>query len=224
MGYMLLTDFRTEVQSSVGDRGFTNARLDRWINFGYLDLAGAIDFEELTETDTFNAVIGQNNYPIPIDARLIQLVINDTDETLLQFIDKSEFYRLNRTAQAPPLKWTRVEEEILLNPTPDATDSFITVYKKDPVRLLNDGDTTILPDTWDAAVTLLATYHGLLAIGQEQRATQWFARAVTYIQSRITQEEAFIRTPGLGLVYAVPQERMANALTEAQQASGVQGR
>lgn len=221
MAYMLLSDFRTEVQSAIGDRGFTNSRLDRWINFGYLDLAGAIDFEELTDTAAFAGVIGQNNYPVPADARIVQLVINETDQRLLQFVDKSEFFRLERTVNAPPLKWTRVNDEILLNPTPDATDSFTIVYKKDPTRLINAADLIVLPDTWDAAVTILGTYHGLLAVGEEQRATQWFARAVNYIQSRITQEETFIRTPGLGLTYAVPGERAINALTEAQQAAGV---
>lgn len=220
MGYMDLADFRTEVQSSVGDRDFPDARLDRWINFGYLDLVGAIDFEEFTTSNAFSTVAGQTTYTIPADTRLIQIVKDVTNQKSLQFIDKTEFYRLNGTLQDLPLKWTRVGDQVLLHPIPSGVFSINTIYKRDAIRLTDPTDETMLPDTWDAAVTLLSVYHGLLAIGQEQRATQWFARAVNYIQSRVTQEEAFVRTPGLGLTYAVPQEILLGALTEAQQAAG----
>lgn len=225
MGYMALSDFRTEVQSALGNRDFSDARLDRWINFGYLDLVGAIDFEELISTTPLNTQIGLTSYTIPVDdVRLIQLIQDNTNQNLLQFINKAEFYRLDLVTQGTPIKWTRVGDLISLNPTPSAIVQLTIVYARDADRLINVGDVTVLPDTWDAAVVLLATYHGLLAIGQEQRATQWFARAVNYIQSRVTQEEAFVRTPGLGLTYAVPREILLNALTEAQQASGAQGR
>ena len=43
MGLMTLADFQTDLQSALGDKGLANAKLNRWINAGYYDLAGAVE-------------------------------------------------------------------------------------------------------------------------------------------------------------------------------------
>lgn len=199
MGYMTLSDFRIDLQSALGDRGLHDPRLDRFINFGYLDLCGAVDFEVLEAQDVSQSTaIGNQNLNVPANAMLVRIVRDTTVGRLLGWIPKVEFYRRAFTPNAAPLNWTRDGAVIKLNPTPNAVDAMLIIYKKTPVLLAATTDVSVIPDIWDPAIFLLSVHHALLALGEEQRSTTWLARAISYIQSRMTENDLHENASGLG--------------------------
>lgn len=209
MGFMTLDNFRTDLQSALGDRGIVNERLDRWINFGYLDICGSIDFEVLDEEDTTQSIsTGANTANVPAGALIVKLVKDTTNDNLLGWIPKPEFHRLSASATGAPTKWTRHKNQIFVHPKPTATTAIRIIYKKPPTRLINATDVTVLPDVWDAAVFMLAVSYGMLALGEEQRAGVWLQRVVHYIQTRMTEERMHSGESGLGLSLPVVGQSM----------------
>jgi hypothetical protein len=199
MGFMTLDDFRTDLQSALGDRGLGNPKLDRWVNFAYLDLAGAISFESLEDDITRSTVAANRAVAAPGNTLAIKVVRDTTNDRLLSWIPKPEYFRRSASASGQPTHWTRHGEEILLHPIPDDVFSLDIFYQTMPDRLTSPADTTILPDTWDVAIHLLSVYHGLQATGEEQRASAWWARAVNYIQTRLSEDLLQATSSGLGL-------------------------
>ena len=53
-------------------------------------------------------------------------------------------------------------------------------------------------DIWDPAIFLLAVHQGLLALGEEQRSAAFLGRAISYIQSKITETDMHMEASGLG--------------------------
>lgn len=214
MGFFTLEDFREELSSVLGQRGTGDRRLDRWINFGYLDLTGALDFDELNDLYELNVTASQNTYDVPAKTRMVKAVVNEDTDRLLDYVDPTEFFRLDRTKTAEPLRWTRYADNILLHPTPADSATFTVMRKVDPDRLEEYDDVTVLSDTWDAAIHMLSVYHGFLALAEnEARANAWMTRAIMYIQTRATQEEMFVKESGLGLSYAMPLEKRLAAMS-----------
>lgn len=204
MGYMTLSDFRTEVQSALGDRGFVDTRLDRWINFAYLDLCAALPHPELTEEDTTQSTANAvNSVNVPTGAMVVLIVRNTTDDSKMEWVPLNEYWRYSQTAGVAS-KWTRQKAKILLNPVPNSVKSLRIIYLKTPARLTAAGDVSTLVDTWDSAIFMLAVHFGLLAIGEENRAMAWLQRAVNYIQSRLIEGGMVATLSGLGLTLPTP--------------------
>lgn len=189
MGLITLAQFRTDVQSALGDRGLVDATLDRWINLSYLDIGGAVEFEVLQEEDTAQSTVsGTVSVNVPTGAHKVKYVRNTTGNTLLEWVPKTEFYRRQQSA-GTPTAWTQHKALILLNPIPNAVLALRIGYRKSPTALSAVGDVTVIPDYWDAAIFLLAVHYGLLAKGEDNRAMVWLQRAASYIQSRITEND-----------------------------------
>ena len=94
------------------------------------------------------------------------------------------------------------------------------VHKEAPVILSSSGAKTVLADIWDPAVFLLAVHHGLLALGEEQRSASWLGRAISYIQSKVTEQDIQAVTPGLDPSLPIGLSALQNRLTEAQRQGG----
>jgi len=198
MGYMTLDDYRTDVQSALGDRGFGNERLDRWINFGYLDLAGSVDFEVLDDSEVVATVAATQTIDAPDNAMIVKLVRDTTSDNLLGWNPKAELFRKSMVTQGVPLNWTRHKDLIYLSPIPDAEYSLLVIFKTPPDRLAVSTAVSVFPDIWDPAIFQLSVHHALLAIGDEQRSASWLSRAVTYIQTRMTEADLHADASGLG--------------------------
>jgi len=83
MGILTLANYRTEVQSALGDRGIGNTRLDQWINFGYLDLAGSVDFAVLDSNSSVNTINATQTIAVASDAAVIKFIKDTTSDNLL---------------------------------------------------------------------------------------------------------------------------------------------
>ena len=198
MGYMTLDDFRTDLQSALGDRGFENPRLDRWINHGYLDLAGSVDFEVLNTDASIDTVAATQTIDTPSGAMIVQLVRDQDNDNLLGWVPKVEFFRRSASVSGKPTHWTRHGDLIYLYPIPDDAYEMWVPYKAAPELLAATLDVSVLPDIWDLAIFYLSAHHALVALGDEQRAASWFSRAVLYIQSRMTETDLHATAAGLG--------------------------
>ena len=220
MGLMTLANFRTDVQSALGDKGIGNSRLDRWINFGYHDLGGSVDFEILEKDTTTATVSGTQTIAVPTDTEIIRLIKDTTNDTLLGWLQKAEMFRRAITPTATPTHWSRHGGLIYLHPVPNAIINMFIVHKEAPVILSSSGAKTVLADIWDPAVFLLAVHHGLLALGEEQRSASWLGRAISYIQSKVTEQDIQAVTPGLDPSLPIGLSALQNRLTEAQRQGG----
>ena len=198
MGYMTLANFRTDVDSALGSKGIDNTRLDRWINFGYHDLGGSVDFESLETNTSTNTVSSTQTIAVPSLAEIVKLVKDTTNDKLLGWIPKAELFRRAITPTATPTNWTRHGDLIYFTPVPNAIIAMFIVYKIAPTRLTSSGAVTVFADIWDPAVFLLSVHHGLLALGQEARSASWLGRAISYIGSRITEVDMHATASGLG--------------------------
>ncbi len=198
MGVLTLLELRTEVDSSMGNKtDIPDPRVDTWINLAYIDVASGIDFSELDGELVIPTVVGQNNYVGPVDPLVVDLVRDDTNDNLLTWVPKNEYFRLNRSINGPVKRWTRSAAEILVFPPPDAIVSLTAFFKVTPALLGADGDVTILPSFVDNALILLAPAYGLLATGEDQRAIVWLNRAINFLQSRLTNQDLSFLLGGL---------------------------
>jgi len=198
MGAIALSTYRSDLQSALGDRGLDNTRLDSWINQGYYDLAGAVDFEVMDTNSTVATVSSVQTITTPTNALIVKFLKDTTSDNLLGWLPKMELFRRAITPTAQPKYWTRHAASIYLSPVPDAAYNMFIVYKKPPTKLTAVGDVSTFADTWDTAVFQLAVHHALLALGEEQRAVAWLQRAILYIQSRMTETDLHAEASGLG--------------------------
>ena len=198
MGVLTLLQIRTEVDSSMGNRtSVDDPRIDTWINLAYIDIASGIDFPELDGELVIPTVVGQNNYTGPVNPLVVDLVRDDTNENLLTWVPKNEYFRLNRSVNGDVKRWTRSGAEILVFPPPIAIVNLTAFFKITPVILVVDGDVTILPGYVDNALILLAPAYGLLATGEDERAIVWLNRAINFLQSRLTNQDLSFLLGGL---------------------------
>ncbi len=215
MGVMTLTNFRDDTQSALGDRGLANASLDRWINLGYLDIAGAVDFDILQEEDTTQSTVaGTVSVNVPTGAHKVKYVRSTTGDNLLEWVPVTELYRRSQSAGTPTV-WAQRKNLILFNPIPSTVLALRIGYRKSPTALSATGDVTVLPDYWDAPIFLLAVHYGLLSRGEDQRAMVWLQRAAAYIQSRITERD-LMEDRGLNWTLPLIQNQLVAAQTGAK--------
>ncbi len=202
MGLLTLANFRTDLQSALGDRGITDGRLDRWINFGYLDLAGAVEFEILANDESIATTGSTQTITAPTNTLIIQFIKDTTSDNLLGWIPKQEMFRRAITPTDTPLNWTRHKTLIYLHPVPDGIFNLMVATMEPPAALSSASGVSLFPDTWDPAIFMLSVHHALLALGEEQRSSAWLARGITYIQSRITEQD--LQSAGAGLGASIP--------------------
>jgi hypothetical protein len=198
MGFLTLLDFRDELDVTFGERNLQDPTYNRWINYGYLDLCTAIDFDILDLEQTFNTAIGVRSYVAPSDPFLLIKHVRDTTcDYSLTWIPKEEFFRLTAADEGTPKRWTLHLNKLWFYPVPDGIYSIIDIYKNTPSLLVEDDDVTVLQAGWDAAVSMLAVHYGYMAMGEEARGIAWYNRAIAYMQSRMTEGGMTRQVPGL---------------------------
>lgn len=206
MGFVTYQQFQDEVTAVVGARSdMVTNRIGKWVNFAYLDVTGAIEFEELEVLEPI--IIGADGSG-NLSARARAITALSGPIGLLQWIPKHEFLRVQGQTGTPN-RWTRIGNAIRVIPSPNADTSFTGMVRIDPPDLSAPGDVTVLPNTWDVAIQYLAISHCFYAVGEDNRAVGWFNRAVAYIQTRAKEEHRRLVDPGLGGTLAPPTERLA---------------
>jgi hypothetical protein len=205
MGLITLTDLRTDLQTVLGNKGIAEAALDRYINFGYYDLAGAIEFEALTVQTALSTTASQayiNNATTPSTALVVLMLRDSTNDSLLGWVPRNEYFRRKQASTGVPQVWTRHPNSgvpsLFLHPVPNGVFSVEVTTIEPPTALSNGTDVSVLPTIYDPALFQLAVHHGLLAQNEEQRAMAWLGRAIAYLESRITETDFHESSRGLG--------------------------
>jgi hypothetical protein len=197
MGVMSLANFRDDLRSALGGRiELADPRLTVWVNVGYFDVAGAVDFHQLFTHSDVNTVIGTAEYDIPAGVVSIRTLYDKVAKNRLGRLEIPELFRLDQTVAGVPKKYARVGNKFILNPVPADVRAIEVVGFKEPAPLAADADVTVLPRTWDVAILMLATSHALLILNEEQRSAFWQNKALAYIESRLI--EGATATPARG--------------------------
>lgn len=188
MGIYQLSDFRTRMNAALGDRGHTDAELDLWINAGYFELVGAVEFERLKSIEDLSIVSGTSEYPVTGILAITGITIESISKRLIKTSVENLQGRA-RTQSGRPRYWAWAEGNIVLWPTPDSNYDAVYIAINEPDRLTADADQTVLPGTWDTAIHMLGTAQAFLDLGEDQRSLYWHDRAMKYAGSRMTDAE-----------------------------------
>ena len=133
------SDFLTQVRNytEVDSNVLTDSILDQFIRNTELDIAGAVDYDDLRKYSTSNVTTGNRYVVMPADLlilRSVQIINSDVRD----FLEKRETsfiseYAPNDTVTGSPKYYANWDEtNILLAPTPDSTYTIQINFIKDP--------------------------------------------------------------------------------------------
>lgn len=202
MGFITLEEFREEIQNSTGNLGLENTRLTRYVNSAYFEVAGAVDFSELLEIQETAILANESTIPLSPNVSAV-LSVAHSDHLMpsyygpLGYRAAPEFLRNPQFPAGVPKIWTRIGTDIVFRPEADAIYPINIIHKSSPFALAVDTEKTVLPNTWDPAISLLAVHFAKMALGQ-QDAVAFYNRAVQYMATRIVDEERLVVNTGLG--------------------------
>ena len=133
------TNFLTQVRNytEVDSNVLTDALLDQFIRNTELEIAGAVDYDDLRKYSTSNVTTGNRYVSMPADLLILRSVqiINSNVRDFLEKRDTSFIseYAPNDTTTGTPKYYANWDEtNILLAPTPNAAFDIQINYIKDP--------------------------------------------------------------------------------------------
>jgi len=133
------SDFLTQVRNytEVDNNVLTDSILDQFIRNTELDIAGAVDYDDLRKYSTSNVTTGNRYVVMPADLLILRSVqiINSNVRDFLEKRDTSFIseYAPNDTVTGTPKYYANWDEtNILLAPTPDSTYTIQINFIKDP--------------------------------------------------------------------------------------------
>jgi hypothetical protein len=133
------SDFLTQVRNytEVDSNVLTDSILDQFIRNTELDIAGAVDYDDLRKYSTSNVTTGNRYVVMPADLLILRSV-QIINSNVRDFLEKRETsfiseYAPNDTVTGQPKYYANWDEtNILLAPTPDSTYTIQINFIKDP--------------------------------------------------------------------------------------------
>ena len=133
------SDFLTQVRNytEVDNNVLTDSILDQFIRNTELDIAGAVDYDDLRKYSTSNVTTGNRYVVMPADLLILRSV-QIINSNVRDFLEKRETsfiseYAPNDTVTGQPKYYANWDEtNILLAPTPDSTYTIQINFIKDP--------------------------------------------------------------------------------------------
>ena len=201
MGLLTLNELRDELGAQFGDRGVGNERLTRWINMAYFKLCAQQEFEKLKCQQEIDTIEGIYEYSLPEKFLGFVSVLDVDNKYRLKRITLQDvaLHSLDEEAWGPPTKWALREDAMLLLTVPDDEYEIRGIYIKEPTRLEDPSDVTIIPSIWDATVILYAKYFGLTAFNQFQEANIVLQQAAISENTTKKDQDWLEPTPAGGL-------------------------
>jgi len=159
------SDFLTQVRNytEVDNNVLTDSILDQFIRNTELDIAGAVDYDDLRKYSTSNFTVGNRYVSLPADLlvlRSVQVIDSSNNRTFLEKRDTSfisEFAPNDSTTGVPKYyaNWednVQTGPVILVAPTPAAASTVQINYIKDPPHF--DSSTNTFISTHQEALLL----------------------------------------------------------------------
>lgn len=170
-----LATMRSELFYQLGGRDdLTDDRLDKLINWAYLDLWTSLKLDESQSSYGFNTVPGQALYALPYQVRstLGAAIVDQTSAyggVPLEKIDLTAYRRLE-VASGPPRQFFRSDRVLVLYPTPDQIYPAIVDFRLRPAPLVADTDSPVLGHEWHETILLNARKKGFSALQEFDKA------------------------------------------------------
>ncbi len=150
------SDFLTQVRNytEVDNNVLTDSILDQFIRNTELDIAGAVDYDDLRKYSTSNVTTGNRYVVMPSDLLILRSV-QIINGNLRDFLEKRETsfiseYAPNDTVTGSPKYYAIWDENnILLAPTPDSVYQIQINFIKDPPHF-NSSTNTFLSEHQEA--------------------------------------------------------------------------
>ena len=183
---MELQDYREELLAQLQGRtdlveGGVYTRLDRFINWGYKNIAGMLDLQELWASFAQPTVADQPFYNLPAAVAWMRTVNLDRGDNTqigegeLAQIDLQTYRTLldsDEVAMTPqePLAQFRFGRVLVLWPTPDDVYSLAVDCRIRPLDLVEEQDCSLLPEEYDEAILYAALERAWRALRNPQAA------------------------------------------------------
>ena len=150
------SDFLTQVRNhtEVDSNVLTDSILDQFIRNTELDIAGAVDYDDLRKYSTSNVTTGNRYVVMPADLLILRSV-QIINSNVRDFLEKRETsfiseYAPNDTVTGSPKYYAIWDENnILLAPTPDSVYQIQINFIKDPPHF-NSSTNTFLSEHQEA--------------------------------------------------------------------------
>jgi hypothetical protein len=183
---MELQDIRSEVLAQLQGRtdvvpAGDYTRLDRWINWGYVNVAQMLDLKELWASILMPTVADQPLYMLPSQVSWIKRVlIQDETEFVttggmeLAEIDEQTYRNLPEsdevdTSPLLPQAWFRYGRMLVEWPTPDDVYALAVDCRIRPLPLTDPQDCPLLPEEFHEAICQAAIERAWNALGSYDR-------------------------------------------------------
>jgi len=163
-----------------------------WVNRSYMSLQDLVEFPESHVAATFNTVATISSYPTPTNFfSVIDLRNNGTGKRMSQ-VSVPRYDRLSLTQTGSPTTYAlRARSTILIWPVPSAVEQIFINYRRTLAELVNDGDTHVLPVSWEEAIIFGATAYGFEYLNETERARQArssMRAAIAKLSDRLTSD------------------------------------
>ena len=181
MGDLTYSDMQTRLQLELGQRD-SLASPTNWygifINTAYLTLTTRkwlfgmkkkLYFPELETSSTATTTDGTAYVSTPTDALIIRGVWDSTNDRMLDWIPKEEYWdrtgRADTNAEGIPTKYVRYGSRIYLCPTPNSSTIGLTIYyRKKPTALTITAQVTEIGREWDEPIIKLAAIQAMMKL------------------------------------------------------------
>ena len=171
---------RTQLSAELLNRNdVVTADLNRWLNFGYRDVAGMLVTNELIRSLSFSLTAGQALYLLPTQVGFLRHVsVTDTTNSPteggreLEKIDIDTYRKLEGTTSDEPRAYFRSGRLLVLYPAPTSVRTVVLDFHLRPDDLVGDTNSPLLPQEMHIAIVLRAKWHALRTMGQYVEAAQ----------------------------------------------------
>lgn len=198
MGLMTLERLEARLQKILGNRGLDELVLRDYIQLGYTEVVGHLEFESEKVCAHFLTVDGTSEYSLPEGLlgviSVTRLGNNEARDFRLRRSDLRNFAAMQRSTatevrRGAPEIWARRRGAFLLWPTPDAEYRVDVYYYQEMPLLEAAEDTTIIPGSFDWSIICFAAYIGFSEHGEDATADQWYQKGIIHMRSRKTDAD-----------------------------------
>lgn len=192
-----LLSFEQELYYQLGGRDdVDSARLRRWINWGYIDVATSLEIEELNSSFALSLVATQPLYLMPsqlfstIEVSLVDSMHPDGGYPL-ERMDISA-YRGSPVVNDAPDGFFIHGEMMVIYPTPIQASTAGVDFRIRPNFMVNDTDSPLLQLEWHEAILIAAkekAFDGLLEPDRAVAARNQWINIVRRRRDRMAEED-----------------------------------
>lgn len=214
IGETLLT-FRNELIAMVGNRtDVTPDRVDRWTNYGYVDLASSLDLDDLKGSLGFNLVVDSYRYLLPAEVMATRgknalsvidtVTYSDLGGLPLRKVDL-DAYRMRSELKEEPKEFFRERNLLVVWPTPKAIRAMALDFWIRPTKMTLDNHSPILPYEWHEAILLNARKKAFTALLEFDKALAAENDLVSLVRRKQDRDE--LEDSGRIVLSSVPRHR-----------------